>query len=115
MPVKSLITNIPAGAHLNDRRFVVSGHAWAGDREVRRMEVSFDYGASWVRAQLDPPVNPFAWQNWRATVKVPSKGYYEIVARASDDLGLTQPFAVTWNAKGYLNNSLHRLPVFVDV
>jgi len=32
-------------------------------------------------------------------------------ARATDDQGLMQPFAVSWNAKGYLNNSMHRVAV----
>lgn len=113
MPVKSLVTHpahdsqVPVG-----RPFEVRGHAWAGDLEVTRVDVSFDFGASWQQAQLDPPVNPYAWQNWRIHLQLPQKGYYEIWARATDSRGRSQPFRVPlWNPKGYLNNAMHRIAV----
>lgn len=115
MPVKSLVTFPETGAVLpkGSRTLDVRGHAWAGDRRVRRMDVSFDFGATWVKADLDAPANPYAWQNWRARLTFPKKGYYEIWARATDDQGVMQPFGISWNAKGYLNNSMHRIAVVV--
>ena len=59
------------------------------------------------------PANPYAWQNWRAEVSFPEAGYYEVWARATDDQGVMQPFAISWNPKGYLNNSLHRIALTV--
>jgi hypothetical protein len=91
----------------------VRGHAWAGDRKVRALDLSIDFGATWQRAELDPPANPHAWQNWRADVWFPEPGYYEVWARARDDQGVMQPFAIAWNPKGYLNNSLHRVALMV--
>ncbi|MFP6687990.1 MAG: molybdopterin containing oxidoreductase, partial [Alphaproteobacteria bacterium] len=67
----------------------------------------------WQTAELNAPVNPYAWQNWRARIRFPSKGYYEVRARATDSQGRMQPFAVDWNAKGYLDNSMHRLALHV--
>jgi len=30
-------------------------------------------------------------------------------ARATDSAGEMQPFAIAWNPKGYLNNTMHRV------
>ena len=72
-----------------------------------------DFGATWIETVLDDPVNPHAWQNWRASVAFPKPGYYEIWARAIDSEGVGQPHAIAWNPKGYLNNSMHRVAVTV--
>jgi DMSO/TMAO reductase YedYZ molybdopterin-dependent catalytic subunit len=115
MPVKSLITWPKSGYTLpvDNRMLEVRGHAWAGDRMVKKMHVSYDFGATWVKADLSLPPNGYSWQRWRARIEFPTKGYYEIWARATDDKGVQQPFAVAWNPKGYLNNSMHRIAVKV--
>lgn len=115
MPVKSVITWPRSGFELpqDNTMLEVRGSAWAGDRSVRRVDISKDFGATWAQAELDPPPNPYSWQRWRARVDFPSRGYYEIWARATDDQGLSQPFAVAWNPKGYNNNAMHRIAVRV--
>lgn len=111
MPVKSLITSPKVGATTSDGTVKVHGHAWAGDDVVGRVELSIDFGATWINAKLDKPVNPYSWQNFNAEIKLPEKGYYEIWARATSDKGVSQPHAIAWNPKGYLNNSMHRVAV----
>jgi DMSO/TMAO reductase YedYZ molybdopterin-dependent catalytic subunit len=113
MPVKSLITSPETGQNAGGRSLRVSGHAWAGDRKVASMHVSIDFGATWIDAKLSAPPNPYSWQRWSADLTFPEKGYYEVWARATDDAGITQPFAINWNPKGYLNNSMHRISVQV--
>ncbi|MEQ8603837.1 MAG: sulfite oxidase [Marivibrio sp.] len=113
MPVKSLITSPMTGVETDSRSMEVRGHAWAGDDQVAKMEVSIDFGATWMEAELDAPVNPYAWQQWRAQVSFPQAGYYEVWARATSDKGVSQPHAIAWNPKGYLNNSMHRVSVRV--
>ena len=116
MPVKSLITRPRTGTVLTAgaRKLEVGGHAWAGDNLVTRVDLSIDFGATWSKAHLDAPRNRYAWQNWRALITFPTNGYYEIWARATDDEGRAQPFGIVWNAKGYLNNSMHRIAVTVS-
>ena len=116
MPVKSLITYPETGSVLpeNTRTLEVRGHAWAGDRAVKAMDVSYDFGATWKAADLAAPPNRYSWQRWRAEIELPAKGYYEIWARATDNEGQMQPFAIAWNPKGYLNNSMHRISVRVS-
>ena len=113
MPVRSLITAPESGITLEQRELAVHGHAWAGDDEVQSVELSIDFGATWTAADLAPPRNPYAWQNFSKTVTFPTPGYYEVWARATDGKGRAQPFAIAWNPKGYLNNSLFRVAVTV--
>jgi DMSO/TMAO reductase YedYZ molybdopterin-dependent catalytic subunit len=115
MPVKSLITMPKSGISVSASapELEVRGHAWAGDNAVKEMHVTFDFGGTWVKADLEAPRNPFAWQQWKAKIRFPQHGYYEVWARATDDQGRSQPFAVAWNPKGYLNNAMHRIAVRV--
>lgn len=113
MPVKSLITSPETGATAG-QSLEVSGHAWSGDRTVTAVDLSLDFGATWIRADLDKPANSGAWQNWRGDVTFPQAGYYEVWARATDSEGAMQPFAINWNPKGYLNNTMHRVAVRVS-
>jgi len=116
MPVKSLITFPQSGIELapGTRKFEVRGNAWAGDLAVKALDISIDFGASWLPAELDAAPNPFSWQRWQAEIELPQAGYYEVWARATDTQGNQQPFAIAWNPKGYLNNSLHRIAVRVS-
>jgi len=116
MPIKSLITSPESGIKLakGERSVLVRGHAWAGDNKVTRVDISIDFGVTWIQAQLKEPSNPYAWQRFAQTVKLPQEGYYEIWARATDDQGRMQPFAIAWNPKGYMNNSMHRVSVYAS-
>lgn len=113
MPVKSLITfpksgvEQPVGEALRLR-----GHAWAGDRRVKDVYTSIDFGATWQKAKLRKPVNRLAWQRWSAEVEFTQDSYYEIWARAVDEKGVSQPMVLPgWNPRGYLNNACHRIAV----
>ena len=115
MPVKSLITSIRSGTvHPVAEAIPVSGHAWAGDLDVRQVELSSDFGQTWSTCKLGKPPNRLAWQRFEGEVTFPVTGYYEIWARATDRNGRAQPMLVPgWNPKGYLNNACHRVAVRV--
>ncbi len=113
MPVKSVITSPQTGSSLAARKLAIRGHAWAGDQAVSAVDVSIDFGATWQKAKLQRAPNKYSWQTWTAEIEFPSEGYYEIWARATDDRGRSQPFAVAWNPKGYLANAMHRIAVTV--
>ena len=115
MPVKSLITSPRSGIrHSLDEPLPVNGHAWAGDVEVDKVELSIDFGATWRGAALRAPVNRLAWQHFASEVAFPGPGYYEVWARATDSNGVAQPMVLPdWNPRGYLNNACHRIAVMV--
>jgi DMSO/TMAO reductase YedYZ molybdopterin-dependent catalytic subunit len=116
MPVKSLITFPKSGLeHAAGNQLTVRGHAWAGDLDVSRVQVSIDFGATWHEASLEKPANRFAWQHWTTDLTFPETGYYEIWARATDTENRSQPMVLPgWNPKGYLNNACHRIAVQVS-
>lgn len=96
------------------REISVRGKAWAGDLTVRAVEVSVDFGASWQPATVSPPRNAYDWVRWQAAIKVPSEGYYEVWAKATDQSGTMQPHvAGNWNPQGYGANAMHRVAVLI--
>ena len=113
MPVKSLVTFPRSGVSTRaGEAIAVQGKAWAGDRTVKSVALSIDFGQTWQPARLSPAPNRLAWQSWQASLTLPLPGYYEIWARATDDADVSQPMLVPgWNPKGYLNNACHRIAV----
>jgi len=115
MPVKSLITFPKSGIKTNQKQnFEVRGFAWTGEKEIAAVDITNDFGQTWVKTDLKKPANSFSWQRWAAKINFPQKGYYEIWARATDSTGKMQPMVVPgWNPKGYLNNAMPRIAVTV--
>lgn len=117
MPVKSIITFPKSGTKIKkqeSKNFHCRGFAWTGEKKVSRVDVSFDFGQTWLPAKLKEPANDFAWQRWEAEFSLPSEGYYEIWARAMDSTNKMQPMVIPgWNPKGYLNNAMPRIAVTV--
>lgn len=116
MPVKSLITYPRTGAIIKMKeKLNFRGHAWAGDREVRHVDYSIDFGMTWQSCELTPPANRQAWQRFNGSIAFPKNGYYELWARATDNDGIAQPMIIPgWNPRGYLNNACHRIAVKVE-
>lgn len=116
MPVRSIISDPANGTTLaaGTDRVALRGAAWAGDHEVDRVDLSLDFGATWQPASLAAPRNRYDWVRWTAELPLPSDGYYEIWARATDDRGVMQPhIAGNWNPQGYGGNPLHRIAILV--
>jgi DMSO/TMAO reductase YedYZ molybdopterin-dependent catalytic subunit len=99
---------VPAGP------VTLSGRAWSGRAPVTRVEVSTDGGARWAEAELAPadPVHPFAWRAWSCTWAA-EPGSTELLVRATDEAGGTQPVEQEWNRQGMANNLVQRVPVTV--
>lgn len=58
MPVKSLITSPQTNSEITGKEVLVRGHAWSGDRKVNNVQLSNDFGATWIDAELEEPANP---------------------------------------------------------
>ncbi len=113
MPLNAAICEPAAHAKLPVGVSQVRGYAIATARAVVRVDVSMNGGRSWIQAQLEHDgSSPWSWTFWTALLELP-KGEHELVVRAWDSAGQTQPSQPddTWNFKGYLSAAWHRVLV----
>jgi len=91
----------------------VGGVAFAGDRGLTKVEVSFDGGVTWQPAEVDKPLSPYTWvlwtRRWTPIIAQP----HRLVVRATDGTGETQTGVVKSSlpdgATGY-----HKITVTVE-
>ena len=115
MPLNSAICEPAPGAILARGHTTVRGYAIATDRPITRVDVSTDGGLAWRQATIEDHGDPrWGWTLWHATLDLPA-GKHELVVRAWDAAGQTQPSrpADVWNFKGYLSAAWHRIQVTV--
>ncbi len=97
---------LPAG-----RPARLTGRSWSAHGPIRKVEVSTDGGQRWRRAR---PVGPnVAWQRWEIDWRPRTAGPAELLARATDVRGNTQPETAVHNTLGYLFDAVVRHPVTV--
>ena len=109
---RAVIVSPAAGAQVHAGGHVVRGYAWSGSGGIKRVDVSVDGGASWLRADLGRPASDFAWVPWEFRWDA-AAGDAVLLARATDGAGHAQPLEQNWNALGYMNNAAR--PVAVTV
>jgi DMSO/TMAO reductase YedYZ molybdopterin-dependent catalytic subunit/glyoxylase-like metal-dependent hydrolase (beta-lactamase superfamily II) len=110
-PVNSVICQPAHGAVVPGPRVLARGYAiTGGTREIERVEVSLDRGATFVTARLLGGGQAGAWRLWEAELEL-GPGPCELAVRAWDSAASTQPERAEgiWNMKGYINNSWHRV------
>lgn len=112
-PMHAVICVPQDGQRVSAGRVAAAGYAFAGGiRQIARVEVSPDGGATWEAAQLVGEAQAWTWRFWEADLRLPP-GRREIAVRCQDGAGLTQPkdLDAVWNFKGYVNNAWHRITV----
>jgi DMSO/TMAO reductase YedYZ molybdopterin-dependent catalytic subunit len=99
---------LPAGQPV-----ILTGRSWSGRGAIARVDVSTDGGQHWQRAELRGPNLPKAWVRWRLPWRPIATGARQLLARATDTAGRTQPDTVPYNTGGYLFWAVRRHPVTV--
>ncbi|HEV8535493.1 MAG TPA: sulfite oxidase [Candidatus Limnocylindria bacterium] len=105
---RAVITHPRDGDEVPAPLLEVRGYAWSGIAPIERVDVSVSDD---VRvADLDASPSPYAWRAFRMRllVELAARGSamsFELVARATDAAGNTQPLGQRWNALGYMNNA----------
>ncbi len=117
LKVKSVIASPYDGTAVRlGETVTVKGVAWSGDKgPVTSVDVSTDAGRTWKPAQLGTEKSQFGWRQWAFSFRPERESYYNIMARATDASGDTQPFAADWNPSGYGYNVVPRIGVTVSV
>src|SRR5258708_4683649 len=65
----------------------IPGIAFAGAREIAKVEVSTDGGRSFTTAELEPALGPLTWVRWKLDWTPPGTGKFTLVSRATDRTG----------------------------
>jgi len=113
LTVKSLIATPSDESNLKSRSTKIQGVAWAGDAEVKSVDVSTDGGTTWQAAQLGKEQARYACRQWSYEWKPAKPGTHVICSRATDSQGRTQPQEAVWNPSGYLYNVIDRIQIHV--
>ena len=112
-PLKSAF-ELREGAVLPSGRAVrLYGRSWSGRARPAAVEVSADGGATWTAASFVGPNLPDAWARWTVVVRPGPPGETALLARATDETGVTQPDTVPFNRDGYQFWAVARHPISV--
>ncbi|WP_165356743.1 sulfite oxidase [Nocardioides zhouii] len=112
-PVRSA-WELASGAVLPARPVTLTGRSWSGAGQISKVSVSLDGGESWRPAVLDRRSREDqGWTQWSVRWGNPRPGRYELLARATDDRGRTQPLVAAVNSQGYFFDAVVRHPVTV--
>lgn len=96
------------------RPVTLTGRSWSGAGRIRHVSVSLDGGARWRPAVLDRRSREEeAWTQWSVRWGNPRRGRHELLARATDEQGRTQPLVAAFNTQGYFFDAVVRHPVQV--
>lgn len=100
---------IPAG-----KPYRVFGAAWAGARDVAKVEVSTDRGKTWNGATIQKGQGgPYSWMFWEYHWTPSSAGTQVLMSRATDTAGVSQPLERDADRRDAIIS--HTLPVEVEV
>jgi DMSO/TMAO reductase YedYZ molybdopterin-dependent catalytic subunit len=92
-------------------RVTVEGRAWSGGGvPIDKVEVLLD--GTWREAELLGRKGRYAWTGWRIDWEA-TPGIHQLVCRATDADGNTQPMQSAYDVAGFGNNSVHRIEVHV--
>lgn len=115
MKLKSIVTQPLDGETLPLGPVIVLGAAYAGEGEVKAVEVSMDGGKTWAEAEFLGPYERFTWRQWQYVWESKEAGDFTILSRATDTSGRQQPMTAAWNVLGYGNNGVHEHSVTVRI
>jgi DMSO/TMAO reductase YedYZ molybdopterin-dependent catalytic subunit len=78
------------GATVRVGAVTVGGIAFAGKRGISMVELSTDGGSTWRPAEVQAPLSPFTWVQWRAVWHPTAQGAAALQVRATDGAGQLQ-------------------------
>jgi sulfite oxidase len=112
-PLNSVICSPVANSKVAAGQVSVAGYALPPGQpgaSIAKVEVSSDEGRTWTVAKITSPLREHCWVLWKADVKVTSAAN-ELIVRAIDAQGRTQPQHADWNMKGYMFNGWYHIPI----
>ncbi len=113
--IKSFITQPLNDEQLDAGPVLILGTAYAGELDVKKVEVSVDNGKSWLEAEFIGPHEKYAWRQWQYVWDAKEKGEFTLMSRAIDINDKAQPINADWNVLGYGNNGIEEHAITVHI
>jgi DMSO/TMAO reductase YedYZ molybdopterin-dependent catalytic subunit len=111
--VKSIINSPRSGTSLPPGEIQISGLAWSGNGAIESVEVSANGGTEWQPASFEKRP-PREWVSWSTQIDAKRRGALELIARARDAGGQTQPQSRDLTRiDHYANNWFHRVRIVI--
>jgi DMSO/TMAO reductase YedYZ molybdopterin-dependent catalytic subunit len=105
--VRSFVTSLTDGMHVkNGHETVVRGIAFDGGYGITEVAFSSDGGKNWQAARLGKDLGKYSFREWTTSFTPKRKGNYELLVRAVNRIGQSQPLSALWNPAGYMRNSV---------
>jgi hypothetical protein len=103
--VRSFITSVADNATLRvGREIAVRGIAFDGGSGIFQVLFSNDGGRRWREAELGRGFGRFSFREWTIPYIPRQTGPVELMAKATNRRGETQPMQAGWNPAGYMRN-----------
>lgn len=96
--------------HIHTPSHTILGVSWGGETPINHVEVSFNKGRSWTRAEIIwRASHPYAWVIWKLTWTPQKNRAYTVTARAIDVAGRIQQNGVDTYPSG--SGSWHHVQI----
>jgi sulfite dehydrogenase (cytochrome) subunit A len=112
--LRSLFVRPEPGEEIKlNSEFPLEGLAFDSGYGIKQVDLSFDAGQTWQATSLDSgSAGLYSWRRWRYAWRPSRPGVHEIMVRATNNVGDTQPTCL-WNKSGYMRNVVERIEVTV--
>ena len=105
MNVRSFVTSLTDGMQIKSgRQVIVRGIAFDGGYGVTEVAFSPDSGKNWLAAQLGKDWGRYSFREWSVAFTPKQKGKHELLVRAVNRIGQSQPLSPLVNPGGYMRN-----------
>ncbi|MFZ5791058.1 MAG: molybdopterin-dependent oxidoreductase [Pseudomonadota bacterium] len=109
--VRSFITNLADGAKVKaGSDVVVKGIAFDGGYGITEVTLSTNGGRSWSGAKLGEDLGKYSFRPWQTAIRL-KPGAHELMVRAVNRIGQSQPMEPLWNPAGYMRNVVETVRV----
>jgi sulfite dehydrogenase len=112
--VRSFITSVTEGGVFRaGREERLKGIAFDGGAGIREVVVSVDGGQTWRAAILGTDFGRFSFREWHLPITLGRAGPIELLVKATNRIGESQPLDSLWNPAGYMRNVVERIRIEV--